>query len=259
MEFVLTREFSELQVNMVTVPSNGKIRESFKIENYAPSEAEFIYMTRILPLDDQPRSVRKEIEGDPETYPPSIIPLQRYHYEQRFSSGTPEQIAAEKKRVRKWFVTEYEKLAKLDGAQREAIKLVEEAEEYVDSKGALDPKKWRKMMDKDILDVLRASQKLYGEGLAGTRADLLAYRFILVDLQTLSNAVALRVTDRSIQLYEAHGLTPVDEDKKPEGINTKVPGFSKRIPKGEDLGRMVGRIRSKLGLDDDEKKEEGRR
>jgi len=255
LEFVLTRQSAAVQTNLVTVPENRKVRESFKIETPSPSAVPYTYLTRIAPLEDQPRAVRRAIEGDPKAYPPSIVPFQKYHFDKSFPSGTEAEIAAEVARVRKWFKSEYTALAKLDQAVSKARKEVEEGTDYVDRQGGLDAKKWRKMMDDEVLEPLRQAQKLYNEGLAGNRADLIAYRPALADLRTLSSAVALRATSRSIELYEEKGLSPAEEDKAPEAIVTKVPGFNKRVPKGSDLQKIVNRINDKLGIG--EKKDGG--
>ncbi|MGA1781575.1 MAG: hypothetical protein ACO4CW_14710, partial [Planctomycetota bacterium] len=66
---------------------------------------------------------------------------------------------------------------------------------------------------------------------------------------------ALRATSRSIELYEEKGLSPAEEDKAPEAIVTKVPGFNKRVPKGSDLQKIVNRINDKLDIE--EKKDGG--
>ena len=254
--FILSWNYQRTQSNVFTVPANKRIEERIKIKHYAPSATPYIMQTELVKLKDQPRKVKRELEKDPKTFPPGAEPWSEHHDDKKFLMGTKEEIAAEIQRINEWFDVRWKAIAGLSLNVYKAAKGVEAGTDYVNGKGEFEEDKWRKMMDKDVLQPLRDYQKEIAEGLTGSRTDLIAYRPALADLRELTRAVALRVTKKSIEVYKSKGLPAAAEDEEPEELNTRPRGFrGKRIPKSKDLEKIVNRMKLKLAPPKSEKPE----
>ena len=259
-QFILTWNYQRVQTHVVKVPTSKRIEESFLIKDYAPSPTHYVMRTQLEEPKDQPRKVRQEMEKDTKTFPAGAVPWAEHHEDKKFLMGTPEEIQAAVAQIQEWFKERYTALGGLDRKVSSAVKAVESGEKYVNGKGEFEEKKWRDMMDKEVLQPIREYQADFEEGLMGKKMDMLAYRMPLSDLRELSRAVALRTTQRSVTLYEEKGLDPVKDDLEPEGVSTVVRGFKReRLPKSSDLGKMVRKMNLAIGLEQEPKEGEGSR
>jgi len=242
-EFLLTWRYQIVERFVVEVPADRRFSQDFPVKSYVPSPEPYAIHTQIVfPLEDQPKSVRQAIEADPKTFPPGAGPWAEYHEEHKFVLGSEAEIRAELDRVKTWFKERYTQLGRLDVLVDTNADAATAGTDFANSQGEFDAKKWRSMLDGEVLKPLKDLQKEIEEGLAGKQGDLIAYRRPLAELRELANAVAWRAVDRSMALYEAKGLEPAPEDAKPEGLATTVRGFKRSPPKGSDLARLVKKI-----------------
>lgn len=247
-EFLLTWRYQTIERYVVTVPANQRFDEEFKVDSYTPSPEKYVFRTQLIEPKDQPRAVRKAMEDDPETFPPGAVPWTEFQTEHEFTLGTEAEIRAERERIQTWFKEHYTNLAKLDGMVADAVKAVQAKTDYVDGKGEFQEKKWRKMMDDEVLAELKKLQDTIREGLKGQNAELLSYRRTLADLRELVNSVAFRVTDKSIELYKELGVDVSEADEKHEGVETTVRGYKRQPPPAKHLGKLVDSIKTQLGI-----------
>ncbi len=247
-EFVLMWRYQKIEVYVVEVPANKRIEQTFTVKKYTPSADHYVLSTQLLEPKNQPRSIGRQIDGDPETFPPGAVPWAEYHEEHKFLLGTEEEIAAEVLRIQTWFKERYTELAEMDVLVDNSADAAKEATEFADSKGEFEEKQWRKMLDGQVLDKIRSLQKEIGEGLLGKQADMVAYRRPLADLRELANAVAWRATVRSIELYKEKGLEPSKDDSEPKELEMTVRSFKRTPPKSKDLGKIVQRINEALEI-----------
>ena len=255
-QFILTWNYQRVQIHVVKVPSSKRIEESFEIKDYAPSPTHYVMRTQLLEPHEQPRKVKNEMAQDVKTFPPGAVPWAEHHDDKKFLIGTPEEIAEAVEKIQGWFKERWRALAGLDRKVSDAAKAVDAGEEYVNGKGEFEAKKWRDMMDKEVLTPIREYQEDFEAGLMGKKMEMLAYRMALADLREFSRAIALRTTQKSVKLYKAQGLEPAEEDLEPEGVSTNVRGFKrKRLPKSKDLLKMIARIKQGIGIVEEEEKD----
>ena len=189
------------------------------------------------------KSVVRALEKDKEYFNPALHPWTTTHWKDDFSLATKEELAAELAWCQDFFKSRYEKLGKWDRKVKDASDAADKGEDYVDGE-TLDTKKWRKLLDDEVIPGIVKIQEEINEGFKGNR--LRPYRRELSNLQEIANCVAYRVTRTSRSIYKSFDLTPVAADTKPEKLVTKT---RQRPPiRGKYLGKLIKQINTQLGI-----------
>lgn len=243
-DLLLTWRSQLVETFTITLPSNRKFRESFKLKPLEASSHKYMFRSVIDPKK-QTSKVKKELAKDEDLFPPAAAPWTEFHFDNQFVIGSPEEIAAAKKLIQDYFVNTYTELAKIDAQVRKSIADCSEGLDYRRSSGDFDESAWRKFMDKKVIDVVTDYQEEIVKGF--TDPKFLAYRLALSHLRDLSVAVAKRATHESIKLYRVEGLEPSSNDVKPEKLDIKVKSGN-RVPRNSDLNNLVQKINALVGV-----------
>ena len=246
-DFLLTCRSQTIETYTEEVPGNKRISSDFVIKNVHPGPDKYMFRT-VIDLKKQPTGVRKQIEKDKARFPPAGNPWTEFHFENQFNIGTAAEIAAEVAEIRKWFVSRYTELAKLDGEVSSKVKGTEDgtSTDFLGKDGSFEEKKWRKWFDSKVVDRLVEIQKEIKESFVKPRFS--AHRLVLANLSELTNSVAWRAIDKSAGLYRSLDLRPNPADIKPEELEIQVRSSRRRVPRKSDLRRLLEKINTLLGI-----------
>ncbi|MFN0058862.1 MAG: hypothetical protein ACKVX7_10440 [Planctomycetota bacterium] len=240
-EFQVLWRSQEIGRYFVTI-EGAKFTAEFKVpKEKIPATEDRCYFLTLVRLDEQKAAVKSELEKDKVSFPPGLNPWSLYHKEKSFSLAAAEFIAAENKFMREYFQSRAERLGELFTKFETALENARNKKEYTKN-DALDEKKWRGWIDKEMLEPLRALQKEIAESKAIGR--FRPHRSSLELLRELTCAVAQLITQQSVALYKEKSLEPNPIDLKPQDHNLEVK--TRQRADKEYLAKVCGDLYAKL-------------
>lgn len=239
-DFVLTWKSRTIESYEVT-PDNGRVETEFKVGKVPRTRDDFYFRTIIYPEKQSP-AVKKAIEKLPVAFDPHLAPWTDHHSFQKFKLFQAEEFKESRAGIRKELEQKLETIRKLDEEVREAYDLALIGERFAAKDGTFDVTAWRAWLDGHVLEQLKKLRENIAEW--QTESRYLPYQRSLWALDRLTNRVASRVLEHSVELYEFYRLEPLRADVKPKAFERERVA----LERGLDLHPEIVIFQEELGI-----------